>query len=355
MSSIKDVAQLAGVGVSTASRVLRGEGYASAEVRKKVEQAAEELDYVANGPARSMRGGLTKTIGFLVYDILNPFFANLVAGVEEEAFQQGFNAIMCSTQPWKNPEREESYIQMLLQRRIDGLVTQHKFSSSKYIEMLERQGIPIVQLVSSQEGVTSDLVSCDTGQAAQELIRHLIQLGYRRIAALGPRFPSSMGGERLDSYMKALSEAGIEVCDELIALEGWRSRDGYNMVNTLLGRTNPDALFAFGPRIAVGAACALRDKGLRIPEDMALVCIDDFGMGSELDPFMTVARQPEVEMGRKAVQLLVDRIQKTYDGPPRKIDLPAKLIIRRSCGAQLRQSDLFVKNTCHVWEDDEQI
>ncbi len=142
MANIKDVAQRAGVSVSTASRALRGEGYTSAEVRAKVGRAAQELDYVPNVLAQSMRGQLTRTIGFLVYDIVNPFFANLAAGVEDAAHEQGFNVVICSSHPWKSSEREKSYMQMLLQRQIDGLVLQHVFSSEQYAALLERQGHP---------------------------------------------------------------------------------------------------------------------------------------------------------------------------------------------------------------------
>jgi LacI family transcriptional regulator len=356
MVSIVDVAERAGVGVSTASRVLRGEGYASAEARDKVMRAAEELHYLPNALARSMRGRPMRTIGFLVYDILNPFFANLAAGVEDAAYERDFTVVMCSSKPWKNPEREASYMRMLLQQRIDGLVLQHKFSSDDYARLLERRNIPIVRLVSPQVGFSCDLVRCDTEQAAYGLVSHLISLGHRRIAALGPRLPSSLGNERLAGYQRALAQAGVEVSDELVMLEGWRTRDGYNMVRKLLDRTRPDALFAFGPRIAVGAACALSERGLHIPEDIALVCVDDFGMGSDLDPFMTVARQPEVEMGHQAAQLLFERILGDYKGPPREIVLPARLVIRRSCGALPDRSRLLAlgrHGVEHAWEDDD--
>ena len=301
MASIKDVAKLAGVAVSTTSRVLTGDGYSSPATREKVEQAAKHLNYIPNGIARAMRGQGTLSIAFLVYDLLNPFFANLAAGVEEETYRQGFNMLTCSTQPWHSPERERSYMDLLLRRRIDGLIMQHKFSSPEYGLQLERQGVPIVRLVSAQSGIACDLVRCDTRQAAYNLVHHLITLGHRRIAVLGPQLPSAMGSERMEGYRQALTDAGLPVSEDLEMSEGWRTRDGYNMTHRLLERTKPDALFALGPRIAVGAAVAAHERGLRIPDDVGLVCIDDFGMGSDMDPFMTVARQPEVAMGRRAL------------------------------------------------------
>jgi LacI family transcriptional regulator len=334
VANIKDVARLAGVSVSTASRVVRGEGYTSPEVRGKVERAAVELHYVPNALARSMRGRPTRMISFLVYDIVNPFFANLAAGVEDAAHEQGFTVVICSSQPWKDEGREKTYVQMLLQSRIDGIVLQHVFSSLDYYTLIERQGIPAARVLTPQQGYLCDMVRCDTRQASCKLIEHLIRLGHRRIAALGPRLPSYLGNDRLAGYQAALAGAGLAKDNDLVLLEGWRTRDGYNMAHRLLDRTRPDAIFAFGPRIATGVACALRERRLRVPEDIALVCVDDFGMGSELDPFMTIVRQPEREMGRQVATLLIDRILGVYTGEPREIVLPAHLVIRRSCGAR---------------------
>lgn len=361
MANIKDVARLAGVSISTASRVVRGEGYTSPEVRVKVERAAAELHYVPNALARSMRGRPTRMISFLVYDIVNPFFANLAAGVEDAAHEQGFTVIICSTHPWREPGRELSYMQRLLQSRIDGLVLQHVFSAPEhYYDLLQRQRIPVTRALNPQQGYPCDLVRCDTTQASCDIVKHLIALGHRRIAAFGPRLPSFLGGERLAGYRLAMAEASLPVSEELVLLEGWRTRDGYTMAHKLLAHDKPDAIFAFGPRIAAGVACALRERRLRVPDDIALVCVDDFGMGSELDPFMTIVRQPEREMGRQAAQMLIERILGVYEGEPRELVLPAQVVIRRSCGAQkpllgAASADgnvLIPNNTNHSWEDD---
>jgi LacI family transcriptional regulator len=365
MANIKDVARLAGVSISTASRVVRGEGYTSPEVRVKVEKAAAELHYVPNALARSMRGRPTRMISFWVYDIVNPFFANLAAGVEDAAHEQDFTVIICSSHPWKGQGRELGYMQRLLQSRVDGIVLQHVFSAPEhYYDMLQRQHIPVARVLTPQHGYPCDLVRCDTQEASRDLTRHLISLGRRRIAALGPRLPSYLGNERMAGYAAALAEAGLPLADDLVLLEGWRTRDGYNMAHKLLARDKPDAIFAFGPRIAAGVACALRERRLRVPDDIALVCVDDFGMGSELDPFMTIVRQPEREMGRQVAQLLIQRILGLYTGEPREIVLPAQVVIRRSCGAQL-ESPLEQQPAAaedgnapppmgahHSWEDD---
>jgi LacI family transcriptional regulator len=307
---------------------------------------------VPNALARSLRGSQrTRTIAFLVYDILNPFFAGLAAGVEDVAYEQGLNVIVCSSQPWNSPDREASYIDMLLQKRIDGLVLQHHFSSPTYAAMLQQQAIPAVRVVSARSDMAYDLVRCDTKQGTYDLMMHLVALGHRRIAALGPRMGSALGDERLAGYRRAVADAGLPASEELTLMEGWRTRDGYNMACRLLDQTRPDAIFAFGPRIAVGVASAMRERNLRIPEDVALVCVDDFGMGSDLDPFMTVVREPEREMGRRATQFLVERIAGSYAGPPREEVLPARLIVRRSCGASPAEVSPGA-GARMTWEDD---
>ncbi len=360
MANLEDVARRAGVSVSSASRVLRNAGYVSPEVRAKVQSAADELHYVPNSLARSMRGQPTCMIGFLVYDITNPFFAHLAAGVEDAAHEQGFTVVVCSSHPWSDSDREKTYMQTLVQHRLDGLVLQHVFSSLDYYTMLQRQHIHVARVVMPQHGYPCDLVRCDTAQASRELVEHLIHLGHKRIAALGPRLPSNLGGDRFAGYQRAMAEAGLEATEDLVLLEGWRTRDGYTMTHRLLDRTRPDAIFAFGPRIAAGAAHALRERRIRVPEDVALVCVDDFGLGSELDPFMTIIRQPEREMGRLAGQLLIERVLGSYRGEPREIVLPATLVIRRSCGAQQSAPGSSADGAPglshvpapHVWEDD---
>lgn len=363
MANLKDVARLAGVSTSTASRVLRDEGYSSPAVRKKVEHAAEALHYVPNTLARSMRGRPTRMISFLVYDIVNPFFANLATGVEDAAHEQGFTVVVCSSHPFKQHGRERKYMQMLVEHRIDGIVLQHRFDTPEYYDqLLRRQGIPAVAVVSPQEGFPCDLVRCDTTLASRDLINHLIALGHKRIAAVGPSLNSTLGGERYTGYQMAMEQAGLST-QGLLYLDGWRTRNGYNMAHRLLDEHGSrasekvDAIFALGPRIAAGVAHALRERGLRVPEDIALVCVDDFGLGSELDPFMTIVRQPEREMGYTVGKMLIERILGEYTGEPREVVLPAHLIVRRSCGAQLAARNGFANNLAmsaseHVWEDD---
>jgi DNA-binding LacI/PurR family transcriptional regulator len=252
-------------------------------------------------------------------------------------------------------------MQALVQLQIDGILLQHRFTNPEYYQqLLQRQGIPAVGLVSPKPGFVSDLVRCDTTDASRQMVHHLVGLGHKRIAAIGPLMPSTLGGERHKGYVLGLNDAGIEVDEKLVMFEGWRTRDGYNMTHALLDREKPDAIFAFGPRLAAGAANALRERRLRVPHDIALVGVDDFGMGSELDPFMTVVRQPEREMGQRAANLLIERIQGKYSGEPREVVLPASVLVRRSCGATLAQDQLHAVvdgagRLVHYWEDDSDV
>ena len=238
---------------------------------------------------------------------------------------------------------------MLLEKRVDGLIIQHKFASDDSIALLRRQGIPAVRLVSPQSGFPCDLVRCDTEEAAYGLVMHLAAMGRRRIAALGPRLPSTLGEERLSGYRRGLAASGLDAGGDLARLRGWRTRDGYEAALEALEASHPDAFFALGPRIAVGATYALRERGYAIPQDVALVSIDDFGMASDLDPFVTVARQPEVEMGRRATQLLLERIRGAHTGGAREVVYPAEIVIRRSSGGDVQA----MPGASRTWDDDE--
>lgn len=196
---------------SAQPRGVRGEGYTSQEMRAKVERAAKEFSPRTQCWLDRCAACSTRRISFLVIDIVNPFFANLATGVEDTAQQQGFTVVICSSQPWRDKSREQSYMRMLLQSRIDGIVMQHVFSSPEYFDSLQRQNIPAARVVNPQQGYPYDLVRCDTTQASCDLIEHLLRLGRRRIAALGPALPSHLGGERLAGYKLALERAGLGV------------------------------------------------------------------------------------------------------------------------------------------------
>jgi len=331
MPTIRDVAKQAGVAPITVSRVINNSGYVSAETRSRVEAAVAELGYVPNRLARSLRLKRTNTLALVVTDITNPFWTTVVRGVEDAANQAGFTVILCNTD--ESSAKQDAYLQVLLQKRVDGILFVPAASAAEPVELVQRQGVPIVVLDRRVPGAQVDVVRGDSEGGAYRLTRHLLDLGHRRIAILSGPETVSTSVERVTGYCRALGEAGLDEDAEQVHYGLFTQRSGYQATQEILECTSrPTALFAGNNFIAIGALRALRDAGLRVPEDVSLVSFDDLTSELLIEPFLTAADQPAYEMGRRATQLLVDRLSEPSANGYQEIVLPAKIIVRRSSG-----------------------
>lgn len=330
MPTIKDVARRAGVAPITASRVINNSGYVSAETRRRVEAAIEELGYVPNRVARSLRSKRTQTLALVLTDITNPFWTTVARGVEDAARMGGFSVILGNTD--ESEPREYEYIQVLLQKQVDGFLLVPARHGARSVALIQRQKVPLVVLDRTVEA-NVDTVRSDSVGGARALTRHLISLGHRRIAMLtGPREVST-AVDRALGYRQALEEAGIPVTGELMRFGPYTQQGGYAMTLSILSLSSrPTAIFAGNNFIAVGALRALREAGLQVPEDMSLVAFDDLPPSFVVEPFLTVAAQRAYEMGQVATQLLLTRLAEQEPGQPQEIVLSTELIVRRSCG-----------------------
>ncbi len=330
MSTIRDVAKRAGVSTMTVSRVVNRSGYISQETRKRVETAIAELDYVPNTLARSLRSKQTKTLALVLTDITNPFFTTLARGVEDAASDRGFNVIFCNTD--ESETEQETYLTVLVQKRVDGVLLVPARSSDEPISYLQEHAVPVVVLDRRVPTCQVDSVRCESELGAYDLVRLLLGLGHRRIAALiGPEGVST-AADRLAGYRRALVGAGLE-SEELVFRGEYTQDGGRQMAQQALDIVPcPTAVFASNNFIAIGAYCALRDAGLRVPDDMALVAFDDLPPALVMEPFLTVVAQPAYEMGRRATDLLLARL--AGEGPIKfqNIVLPTELIVRHSSG-----------------------
>ncbi len=330
MPTIKDVARRAGVAPITASRVINNSGYVSAETRRRVEAAIEELGYVPNRVARSLRSKRTQTLALVLTDITNPFWTTVARGVEDAARMGGFSVILGNTD--ESEPREYEYVQVLLQKQVDGFLLVPTRHGARSVALIQRQKVPLVVLDRTVEA-NVDTVRSDSIGGARALTHHLISLGHRRIAMLtGPREVST-AVDRALGYRQALEEAGIPVEGDLIRFGPYTQQAGYAMTLSILSLSpRPTAIFAGNNFIAVGALRALREAGLQVPEDVSLVAYDDLPPNFLVEPFLTVAAQRAYEMGQVATQLLLTRLAEQEPGQPQEIVLPTELIIRRSCG-----------------------
>lgn len=333
--TIREVARRAEVSPMTVSRVINGSAQVRGETRERVEQVIAELGYVPNSLARGLARQKTGTLALLVPDVSNPFFTQIAHGAETMARGGGYRVILCNTESDLALERE--YIQEMLAYRVDGLlIAPANDLSQRNLRLLEQYHVPFVLLDRAVAGLACDIVQGDNIGGGRRLVEHLIALGHRHIACLGGDLRVSTTRERVIGYQQALEadsitwDAGLVLPSSLDIASGVAAAERMLRCDPL-----PTAVFAVNNFVAVGVVQALRAHGLRVPEDIALVCFDDIEHAALLCPFLTVMEQPARTFGTIAAQLLVERIVQSTTIQPRYVVLTPTLVVRESCGAQL--------------------
>jgi LacI family transcriptional regulator len=330
MTTIYDVAKKANVSAMTVSRVINNTGRISEKTRQRVRKVMEELHYVPNSMARSLVLQETKLLSLLITDITNPFYTTVARGAEDAAKQYGYRLLLCNSD--EDLAKEKDYVEMLLSTRADGvLIAPAGDMSAEHLRRLEKHGVPYVMLDREVPGIQSDTILGNSRDGARQLVEHLIGLGHRRIALInGPRQVSTARGRQM-GYVEALKLNGLDIDSGLIVEMGYKQFDATGTVNKWLELPDrPTAIFAANNFLAVGVIQTLRRMGLRVPRDMSVVCFDDLGIASELNPFLTVAAQPAYQFGSMGIQFLIERIRGEAGPEWRKIILPPELIVRSS-------------------------
>ena len=316
----------------TVSRVINDSGYVSPEARARVQGAIAELGYMPNVLARQLRSKRTKTIALVLTDIANPFFTTIARGVEDAARDQGYAVMFCNTDESETEEME--YVRVLIQRQVDGVLLVPATDSSASLQLLNKHGLPVVVLDRRLTAGRVDEVRTDSEAGAYVVVRHLLDLGHRRIAVLTGPETVSTAVDRVAGYRRAMAEEGLRPDDGLVVFGGYNEASGYEMTRLILAaEPRPTAIFAANNFIAFGAIGALREAGLRAPEDMSIAVFDDLPPGWVFDPFLTVVSQPAYEIGKQAAELMLERLAGKAPVEPRTIVLPSELIIRRSTAA----------------------
>lgn len=331
MPTIKEVAARAGVSVGTVSNVLSGVPTVQRDLRGRVNRAIKELGYRPNLIARSLKQQRTNTLGIVVSDITNPFFPELIRGAEETALAKGFLLLTCNTDD--QLEREKLILDMLEQRRVDGLllVPTIRKSSNAHIARFVASGIPIVCLDRAPEGVDVDTVTVDNVGGARACVAHLIQRGHRRIAVLTGRRTMYITAERIEGYRKALEQAGIPF-DKSLVLEGdFHRKSAYQLARKALSAPNrPTAVFSSNFPMTEGLLQAIDELHLKVPGDVSVATFDEPEMADVFHPRLTAVSQPARRIGEEGARLLLERIEKKLAAPPRHIVLPTELHILES-------------------------
>jgi LacI family transcriptional regulator len=330
-ATLHEVGRKAGVSAMTVSRVVNGRGGVDTETRRRVEEAIQALDYVPNRIARGLISQKTQTIGLIVPDVVNPFFAPVVRGAESAARKAGYRVLLCNSEGDLRLERE--YIEDLVAHRVEGLMLAPASDRSRSnILSLLRGGFPLVLIDRTLPDADCDLIVSDNANGARRLIEHLISIGHKEIAHVTDAEDTSTGRERLRGYRDALDAAGIPFQSELVVRTTVDRIGGYRAAQEILARDRlPTAIFAVNNMTAVGTMEALRERGLSVPKDMGLVCFDDVEHLAILSPILTVIDQPAETFGSLGAQLLLERVTGKAGSRSRRIILQTDLIVRESC------------------------
>lgn len=330
LPTVTEVARLAGVGAITVSRVVNGNGYVSSEKQKRVKAAIKKLDYRPNQAARVLKGRRARMIGLIVPDLSDPFFGMCAVAVEEFAFERGYMTLIVASQ--NNEEVEKNEVDMMMGQNIAGLVIVPSLPNGR-LELLASSGIPTVALDRPMEGLMADEVVVDNLWGAQTAVEHLVWHGYRKIACIGYDKNFYSIRQRILGYTNALERAGLkpdlyddastpEAVDKIV--RSWaRAKD------------RPSAVFSLNNVTTLRVLQSLKEEGLAIPDEIAIVGFDDFSLASLLSPQLTAVRQPAQLLGTQAARLLFAHIEDVEGIQKRtrvKMVLPVEFIIRTSCG-----------------------
>jgi LacI family transcriptional regulator len=331
--TIRDVARLSGVSPMTVSRVINESDRVSPDTRRRVEHAISELGYVPSRLARGLSRQRTRTLALIVPDVTNPFFTLIVRGAEDFARRADYRVILCDTRADLTVERE--VIEEMIAHRVEGIVIAPVSDRSKvHLRRLSRFGVPFVLIDRTVPGVDADAVLGDSVGGARQLVEHLISLGHQRVGFIVESDEVSTARDRRRGYEAALAAAGIPLDPALVANATVDPSGGFEGMRRLLAlEDRPTAVFTVNNLVALGAIEAVRDAGLEVPDDVALVCFDDIEYASRLHPFLTVMEQPAETFGTLGTQLLLERIDGRSSERPRLVVLPAEFVVRKSCGA----------------------
>ena len=326
---MREVAERAGVSQATVSRVLNGSVTVRTDYRDRVLAAVAELDYRRNRLARNLRRRQTEMVGVVVSDIENPHFSEMVRAVEDEAYRAGFRVLLCNTD--ESADKQRDYLEMLADERVVGVVISPSDPGGAEIGELLDRGIPVVALDREVTDPRADAVVADNVGAAREATSRLIAAGHREIGFVAGRLDVETGDERFEGYRSAMAGAGLR---ERAAGGGFRLAGGRRAaVELLAGEPRPTALVVANNLMTIGALQALREAGVSVPGDVALIGIDDPFWAEMLDPPLTTLAQPARDMADAAMSLLLERIGGQPESP-RRLVFPFELKVRASCGTR---------------------
>jgi LacI family transcriptional regulator len=325
--TIKDVAKEAGVSYATVSRALNNHPEVNEDTKRRIFKIAAEMGYQPNAIAQGLVKKETKTIGLLIPDITNPFFPEVALGIEEAANEAGYTIFLCNTN-W-NEEREENYLNVLLQKQVDGLIIAPSSENLAHLKKVLDLGVNIIFISYMIRHPNSTSIIIDNICGAQMAVEHLVKKGHKRIAFIGGFQDISASNERLKGYKYALKQNNIEINKAYIKNGDFKRETGHIMMHNLINiNKKPTAVFAANDLLALGAIQAIKEEGLSVPSDIAVVGFDDIEFASLPEIQLTTVAQPKYEMGKLAFETLIKQLKGEGNKIGKKILLDPELIIR---------------------------
>lgn len=329
--TISDVARTAGVSVPTVSRVLNDRSNVAPDLVAKVKAAIKALDYQPSRAARRLRSDNSPLIGVVFSDISNPFYINVLKGIEHVLSRAGISLLISNADA--DPKREAEMLRVMRAEDVAGIIIAPSREESRELAAAVANGLPVVVFDRRMTDCDVDTVVGDGFAGARRAVNHLIDLGHCRIAIVSGPLRLSSARDRYNGYLEAMSSRGIVVDPALTRFGDYRLESGYDLASGLLSAPSPaTALFVANNQMTIGALNAIHDAGRRIPEDIAVVGFDDFDWAVSLNPPLTTVAQSTFDIGVNAATLLLARI--ADDGlPTRTVVLETTLRVRASCGA----------------------
>ena len=330
MVTIKDVARQANVSVATVSRVFSGANVVREETSKRIRDVATRLRYTPHSAARSLITRKTHTLGVLLPDLYGEFFSEVIRGIDLAARQSGYHILVSRSYEGR---REIEEAMRAMRGRVDGVLLMSPDIDADSLSNVP-SNLPVVLLCSPTRGSRTDSVTIQNCRGARQMVNHLIALGHRRIAIIKGATGNYDAAERLRGYRAALRDAGLTPVRALERDGDFTEAGGYTAARELLALSpRPTALFAANDSMAIGALSALRESGIRVPQDMAVAGFDDIPLARYMDPPLSSVKVPISNLGARAVEILLHGVAQKNSHQPRRERVATELVIRRSCGA----------------------
>lgn len=339
--NIKQIAKKAGVSVATVSRVMNHPENVAEHTREKIRKVMEEEGYKPNWFAQGLNFNKTMTIGLIVPHILNQMYMEIAKGVEDVVLAKGYITFIGNGE--MNPKTEREYLDQLIQRKVDGIIIIFSSLESDELARLEKIDIPLVLIGANRDAAEFNMVKVDAKIAAENMVKHLLGCGHKRIAFLMGSDPREENEDMYDGYCRGLRSAGIRPDEDMVIKVDNSIEGGYQGTKKLLSITRPEAIYAANDNIAFGALDALKESGISVPDEVALAGFGNYRMSNMVEPKLTTSEVPYHKMGVYGARLLMDIIetQDKEEFDTRMITLQSKLKVRKSCGHNERIGEMF--------------